>query len=155
MSTTILPRLISCDEAGFTGNRMLDGAQPYFGYASVDVDLDEANSIVNDLRSRHRLQMGELKAAKLLKRPRGRAIIAEVLERIQGRYIATLYDKRLKPGGEVLRIHLRAGPAAEQHAVPPPQPPPVYGDVPLHADAGLRRRRRGTRRAVRTLHAIA
>jgi hypothetical protein len=95
MSTTILPRLISCDEAGFTGNRMLDGAQPYFAYASVDLALDEAGAIVNDLRSRHHLQMGELKAAKLLKRPRGRAIVAEVLERIEGRYIATLYDKRL------------------------------------------------------------
>ena len=34
MSTTILPRLISCDEAGFTGNRMLDSAQPFFAYTS-------------------------------------------------------------------------------------------------------------------------
>lgn len=95
MSTTIFPRLISCDEAGFTGNRMLDAAQPYFAYASVDLALDEASSIVGELRSRHRLQMGELKAAKLLKRPRGRAIVAEVLGQIEGRYIATLYDKRL------------------------------------------------------------
>jgi len=95
MSTTILPRLISCDEAGFTGNRMLDAAQPYFAYASVDLQLDEATAIVKDLRSRHHLQMAELKAAKLLKRPRGREIIAEVLEQIEGRYIATVYDKRL------------------------------------------------------------
>ena len=82
MSTTILPRLISCDEAGFTGNRMLDAAQPYFAYASVDLQLDEATAIVKDLRSRHHLQMAELKAAKLLKRPRGREIIAEGLEQI-------------------------------------------------------------------------
>lgn len=39
--------------------------------------------------------MSELKAAKLLKRPRGRAIISEILERIDGRYITTLYNKRL------------------------------------------------------------
>ena len=74
---------------------MLDAAQPYFAYASVDLQLDEATSIVKDLRSRHHLQMAELKAAKLLKRPRGREIIAEVLEQIEGRYIATVYDKRL------------------------------------------------------------
>lgn len=100
MTTMILPRLISCDEAGFTGNRMLDAAQPFFAYASVDLELDEATAIIGELRARHRLQMGELKAAKLLKRPRGRALIAEVLERIEGRYIATLYDKRLSLAGK-------------------------------------------------------
>lgn len=74
---------------------MLDAAQPFFAYASVDLELDEANAIVGELRSRHHLQMGELKAAKLLRRPRGRAMVAEILGRIEGRYIATLYDKRL------------------------------------------------------------
>jgi hypothetical protein len=58
MSTAILPRLISCDEAGFTGNRMRDGTQPFFAYASVDLALDEATWIVGELRSRHHLQMG-------------------------------------------------------------------------------------------------
>ena len=74
---------------------MLDAAQPFFAYASVDLELDEANAIVGELRSRYHLQMGELKAAKLLRRPRGRAMVAEILGRIEGRYIATLYDKRL------------------------------------------------------------
>lgn len=47
--------------------------------------------------------MEELKAAKLLKRPRGRAIIAEALERIEGRYIVTLYDKRLSLGAKFFK----------------------------------------------------
>lgn len=44
--------------------------------------------------------MGELKAAKLLKRPRGRAIITEARGRIEGRYIAALYDERLSLAGK-------------------------------------------------------
>jgi hypothetical protein len=95
MTGLVLPRLISCDEAGFTGNRLLDQAQPYFAYASVDLSLDEASVVIADIRARHQLQMSELKASKLMRRRRGRAIIAEILAAIDGRYIATLYDKRL------------------------------------------------------------
>ncbi len=40
MSSLVLPRLISCDEAGFTGNNMLNADQPYFSYASHDLQLD-------------------------------------------------------------------------------------------------------------------
>ncbi|WP_439373145.1 hypothetical protein [Bradyrhizobium sp. DASA03120] len=39
-----LPRLISCDEAGFTGNNLLDPDQPMFSYASHDLTLAEADS---------------------------------------------------------------------------------------------------------------
>ncbi len=89
-------RLISCDEAGFTGNRLLDREQPYFAYASVDLSTDEAVALIGDARRRmHRLQMPELKASKLLKTEAGRALILEVLQAIEGRYISTLYDKRL------------------------------------------------------------
>lgn len=90
-----MPRLISCDEAGFTGNGLLDKSQPYFAYASIDINQSEAADIISDIRNRHRLQMGELKARKLLKRERGREVVAEILEAIGGRYVATLYDKRL------------------------------------------------------------
>jgi hypothetical protein len=74
---------------------MLDADQPYFAYASVDFGLAEAEALITGLRARHRLQMGELKASKLLRTPRGRAIVADILERMDGRYIVTLYDKRL------------------------------------------------------------
>ncbi len=49
---------------------------------------------------RHRLQMPELKAASLLRRKRGRAVIAELLKQIEGRYIATIADKRLSLAGK-------------------------------------------------------
>ena len=84
MSGLILSRLISCDEAGFTGNRLLDREQPYFAYASVDLSTDEAVALIGDARRRmHGLQMPELKASKLLKTEAGRALILEVLRRLK------------------------------------------------------------------------
>lgn len=95
MPPLIYPHLISCDEAGFTGNDMLNPDQPHFAYASHDLPLDEARNLVTDLKARHRIQMPELKAAKLLKTSRGRDLIVEALDRLEGRYLATLYEKRL------------------------------------------------------------
>jgi hypothetical protein len=68
----ILPKLICCDEAGFTGDRMLDPHQPYFSYASHDLDLKEAEAVLARARHRYPVQMPELKATRLLKTERGR-----------------------------------------------------------------------------------
>jgi hypothetical protein len=95
MQPLIYPHLISCDEAGFTGNDMLNPDQPHFAYASHDLPLDAARNLVADLKARHRIQMPELKAAKLLKTSRGRDLIVEALDHLEGRYLATLYEKRL------------------------------------------------------------
>ena len=91
----ILPKLICCDEAGFTGDRMLDPHQPHFSYASHDLDLKEVEAVL--ARSRHRfpVQMPELKATRLLKTERGRDLLHDVLEQVEGRYIASIIDKRL------------------------------------------------------------
>jgi hypothetical protein len=94
MSALLSPSLISCDEAGFTGNNLLNPDQPLFSYASHDLTLAEADSLVRRVRAKHPVQMPELKAAKLLKTPRGRALIGDVLRELDGRYIVTLYDKR-------------------------------------------------------------
>jgi hypothetical protein len=91
----ILPRLISCDEAGYTGNHLLDEAQPYFAYASHDLSLAESNALLAEARSLHPVQMPELKAQKLLRSARGRRLLEFVTEQVEGRYIATLYNKRL------------------------------------------------------------
>jgi hypothetical protein len=94
MSGLLSPRLISCDESGFTGNNLLNSDQPLFSYASHDLTLAEADSLVRSVRAKYPVQMPELKATKLLKTPRGRALIGEVLRELEGRYIVTLYDKR-------------------------------------------------------------
>ena len=95
MSTVVMPRLICCDEAGFTGNDMLNPDQPYFAYASHDLSLSEAEALLSRARKEYPVQMPELKSKNLLKTKRGRALLDFVLERIEGRYIATVYDKRL------------------------------------------------------------
>ena len=91
----ILPRLICCDEAGFTGDRMLDPDQPYFSYASHDLDLIEAEAVLAGARHRNPVQMPELKAARLLRTERGRDLVRDVLEQVEGRYITQIIDKRL------------------------------------------------------------
>lgn len=95
MSQLLFPTLISCDEAGFTGNNLLNPDQPFFSYASHDLSLAEAESLIRRMRGKYPVQMPELKAAKLLRSGRGRALISDVLDAMQGRYMATLYDKRL------------------------------------------------------------
>jgi Protein of unknown function (DUF3800) len=91
----ILPRLVCCDEAGFTGPALLDPEQPYFSYASHDLPLQEAVQVIREARSRNPVQMPELKASKLLKTKRGRALLADVLGQVEGRYVSTIYDKKL------------------------------------------------------------
>ena len=57
--------------------------------------------MISAARAKYRVQMPELKASKLLKSPRGRALIVNVLDRIDGRYMATLCDKRLSLMGKL------------------------------------------------------
>lgn len=94
MSGLLSPQLISCDEAGFTGNNLLNPDQPFFSYASHDLSLQEAEGLIRRLRAKHSPQMPELKASKLLKSARGRGLIADALDEMRGRYIVTIYDKR-------------------------------------------------------------
>jgi hypothetical protein len=101
MTGLLSPRLISCDEAGFTGDNLLNPEQPFFSYASHDLTLSEAESVVRHVRAKHPVQMPELKAAKLLRSPRGRALLKEVLRELEGRYIVSLYDKRYSLAGKL------------------------------------------------------
>lgn len=93
----IVPRLISCDEAGFTGNHLLNEEQPYFAYATHDLSLTEAQTLLKDARRRFPIQMPELKAHKLLRSRHGRRMLEFVTEQLDGRYIATIYDKKTGP----------------------------------------------------------
>lgn len=68
------PRLISCDEAGYTGPKLLDDNQPYFAYAAIDLTPDEARKIVSDTRAKHHIQAPELKASLLQRQWSNRGI---------------------------------------------------------------------------------
>lgn len=95
MSNLILPQTVYCDEAGFTGNNMLDTDQPMFTYASVAMDQTEARDLIVRIRQRHYIQARELKGAQLARSPAGRAVILETLQQMRGHYLVTAYDKKL------------------------------------------------------------
>jgi hypothetical protein len=101
MVRLLCPRLICCDESGFTGNNLLNPDQRFFAYASHDLSLEEAECLIADARRLHPVQMPELKSSKLLQSGRGQDLIRYVLDAMKGRYIATIYDKRLSLAGKL------------------------------------------------------
>ena len=94
MTTQPLAHTVYCDEAGFTGNNLLDEHQPAFAYASVAIEESEADKVVRRIRADSRLQGPELKGARLAKSTRGRAAILDALRSLSGRYIATIHHKK-------------------------------------------------------------
>ena len=95
MNSLILPQDIYCDEAGFTGNRMLDAQQPMFIYASVAMEETEARELVAQIRRKHHIEAKELKGSRLARTRAGRDIILDTLQSMRGRYLVTAYEKKL------------------------------------------------------------
>lgn len=95
MNSLILPQDIYCDEAGFTGNRMLDAQQPMFTYASVAIEETEARELVAHIRQKNQIEAKELKGARLARTRAGRDTIIDTLQSMRGRYLVTAYDKKL------------------------------------------------------------
>jgi hypothetical protein len=73
---------IFCDEAGYTGNNLLQADQPLFVYSAVNVEPAEAKRIVESVFKDHRLQGHELKSKNLLGSARGMAAIDQVLAEV-------------------------------------------------------------------------
>ena len=76
---------VFCDEAGFTGNNLLDGNQEVFAFAGVALSEDEAKGIVERTITDFRLQGKELKGSHLLKTEVGRKAISAVIKECAGR----------------------------------------------------------------------
>lgn len=89
-----MPTTIYCDEAGFTGNNLLDLRQPYFAYAAVAIEPEEAAAIVAQAIRDHRIDGGELKGQRLLGSNRGRKAIAFVHRECGERAMLSLWHKR-------------------------------------------------------------
>ncbi len=84
---------ISCDEAGHTGPDLLNRDQRHFAFGSVAITDAEAAEIIRKARVDHRVQMPELKAAKLLASEPGRRLIQDLLAAADGRFAVTVHDK--------------------------------------------------------------
>lgn len=89
-----MAQTIYFDEAGYTGNHLLDPNQRFFAYASVVTDDDEAKHFVERLISRYNIQNGELKGGSLVKYHKGRKAIDEILREFDGRLLFTVADKK-------------------------------------------------------------
>jgi hypothetical protein len=94
------PQLISCDEGGFTGPHLLDHDQPVFAYAAIDLTNEEAQTLIDRIRNKHRIQASELKSSLLRKRSNWPSIALEIAEKIRGRAIVIAFDKLLNLGGK-------------------------------------------------------
>src|ERR1700730_7019548 len=70
---------IFCDEAGFTGNNLLDKEQQAFVYVGLAMPADRAQELVMATIKDLRLQGTELKGARLLKTDAGRVAITRIL----------------------------------------------------------------------------
>ncbi|MEQ9225735.1 MAG: DUF3800 domain-containing protein [Parvibaculum sp.] len=93
-------RLISFDEAGFTGPQLLDERQPYFVYASHDLNRYEAASLIASLRERYRLQGDELKSKRLKKRGDWSMIVADLCVAMHERSKIVVHDKKAALAGK-------------------------------------------------------
>ena len=90
---------IYLDEAGFTGNSMLDPAQPMFVYSGLALAQEQAAELHSEAIARFRLQGHELKGSNLVKRPRGRQAVSWLLSQSVEDCLVVVSDKRYALAG--------------------------------------------------------
>jgi hypothetical protein len=87
------PLEIYCDEAGFTGENLLNPSQRYFGYGSVAISAADASDLVSRTMRDFKLQGPELKGKNLLKYARGRKAIVSVINELGSNAQVVIADK--------------------------------------------------------------
>ena len=110
-------------------------------------------SLIRRMRGKYPVQMPELKATKLLRSGRGRALISDVLDAMHGRYIVTLYDKRLSLACKLFEYLYEPVLQANNALFYRHNLHRFVGDVLLHAHAGQSIRSSCPR--IRSFHAVA
>lgn len=88
------------DEAGFTGNNLLNMDQPAFVYASVAIDPVQASALHSELISRFRVDGKELKGKNLVRYKRGQEAIAWLLAECRGYSRISVSNKKYALAGK-------------------------------------------------------
>ena len=97
--------IIYCDEAGFTGNNMLDAMQPFFLFGSVDVEEKRAQELLSRAITEFRLQREkELKGQNLIKHQRGRNAIKWLMKECDQNFHLVFNDKAFAIAGKFFEI---------------------------------------------------
>src|SRR5438552_18233761 len=95
-----MSNVVFCDEAGITGNNLLDAQQPHFVFASVNLDLEAAREIVAKILRDYRLQGAELKGSQLIRGSAGRKAILSLFELCMDRAHLVFYNKKFSLAGK-------------------------------------------------------
>jgi hypothetical protein len=96
---------IYCDEAGFTGNYLLDAAQTFFVFGSVDIEEHRARELISEVTSKFRLQnVKELKGQNLIKHMRGKAAIKWLMNECRQNFHLIYSDKVFAIAGKFFEI---------------------------------------------------
>lgn len=85
---------IYCDESGFSGNYLLDREQPFFAYSSIAIDNEEATCLINELKTKYKLQGDELKGKNLVKNNKGEIAITWLLDKLHNKARISINNKK-------------------------------------------------------------
>ena len=88
------------DEAGYTGDNLLEASQPWFVYSSVAIDKETAEDLHREVRSLFRIGTNELKGRLLARSKRGRKAISWLLRACDSRSRFIIANKEYALAGE-------------------------------------------------------
>lgn len=89
-----MPQAVYCDEAGFTGEHLLNPEQRFFAYAAVAIEPIEADELVKRITHDFHVQAGELNGSRLLRHPKGRRAIEEIVKITGSRTRLVVHQKQ-------------------------------------------------------------
>ncbi len=111
-----MAQAIYCDEAGFTGNNLLDTDQPFFAFATIAINSGEATAVVERAIKDYGINGKELKGKDLLQFNRGRQVISYVLEACAQQSLISAWHKRYSLAGKFFE-HLIEPVIADQNSL--------------------------------------
>jgi hypothetical protein len=97
---------IYCDEAGYTGDDLRQEIQPYFSYAGVALDSEEAAEIIKEIKKLVRTQASEFKGKHLYVHSNGLQGIELLVKRLDGRAAFIVHDKAYALGAKFFEYAL-------------------------------------------------
>ncbi len=89
-----LPKTIFCDEAGFTGSDLFSNEQPFFVFASVAIEPEEAKNIITKTIRDFRIQSLEIKGRNIVRTSNGKGAALEIIERFINSASIFAFDKK-------------------------------------------------------------
>lgn len=87
--------VVWCDEAGFTGDNLLDPEQPWFAVAGVCLSSRRANELIAYAHRRIGKGSSEVKAGRLLKHHKGRKVVFDLAREIETDAVVMLAQKNV------------------------------------------------------------